>query len=203
MDMDREGLLNSRGLWNKRGVVLGGSIALAAIVGFNYFFFEQMLGALGLFAVAWLALLAAVFVLVLIERAAELGFARLVEALAPVPTAIGLSQIPTRVSAQGRRLAEILAPLPTAVRRLDIPVRLSAIGHRLAQAFAPLPRAARQLLVPGRLAALGKQLAAPFRQWKWHRLGWAEVRNIGAIDEWRRRQARIADSRSPRRRRAA
>jgi hypothetical protein len=83
MDMDREGLLNPQGLWNKRGALLGGLIIIAVIVGFNYFYFEQMLGALGLFTAFWLVLLAAVFVLVLAERAAEWAFRRLARVAAP------------------------------------------------------------------------------------------------------------------------
>lgn len=108
MGMDKEGLLNPQGLWNKRGALLGGLIAGAAIVGFNYFYFEQMLGALGLFAVAWIALLAAVFALVLAERAVEWGFARLAEVLEPVPGAIRHLGIPARLSRVREQLA---APL--------------------------------------------------------------------------------------------
>lgn len=176
MDMDREGLLNSEGLWNKRGILLGGSIALAAIVGFNYFFFEQMLGALGLFAVAWLALLTAVFVLVLVERAAEWGFVR---------------------------LAEVLGPLPAVVRRLRVHAHFSALRERLAAALAPLPRFALGLDIPARLSALRPRLAAPLRRWKRRWLDEAEARDVGRIDDWRRRLVRQADSRSSRHRRAA
>jgi hypothetical protein len=124
MDMDREGLLNPQGLWNKRGARLGALIAVAALVGFNYVFFEQVLGALGLFSIAWIALLAAVFVLALAESAAEWGFARLVASLAPVPGAIRQLRIPARLSAVFEQLA---APLHQwKWRRLDWAAVLSA-----------------------------------------------------------------------------
>lgn len=108
MDMDKEGLLNPEGLWNKRGAWLAALIAVAALVGFNYVFFEQMLGALGLFSIAWIALLAAVFLLALAESAAEWVFARLVQALVPLPSAIRQLLIPARLSAVREQLA---APL--------------------------------------------------------------------------------------------
>lgn len=72
--MDKQGLLNTRGLWNKRGALLGGAIAGGALIGFNYFYFEEMLAALVLFAVVWLPLLAVAFLLAAFERAGEIGY---------------------------------------------------------------------------------------------------------------------------------
>jgi len=42
--LDKQGLLNTRGLWNRRGALLGGAIAGGVLVGFNYFYYldEQL-----------------------------------------------------------------------------------------------------------------------------------------------------------------
>ena len=80
--MDKQGLLNNRGLWNRRGALLGGAIAGGALVGFNYFYFQEMLAALVLFTVVWLPLLIAAFLLAFFERAGEIGYFRMSGTLA-------------------------------------------------------------------------------------------------------------------------
>ena len=71
--LDKQGLLNSQGLWNRRGALIVGTIGGCAFVGFNYFYFEEMLAAWVLFTAVWLPLLTAAFLLVVLERALERG----------------------------------------------------------------------------------------------------------------------------------
>ncbi|MDE3136056.1 MAG: hypothetical protein KGL59_05755 [Acidobacteriota bacterium] len=79
--MDKQGLLNPHGLWNKRGAWLGGAVAGGALIGFNYFYFEEMLAALVLFIAVWLPLLLAAFLLATFELAGESSFVRLSQAV--------------------------------------------------------------------------------------------------------------------------
>lgn len=107
--LDKQGLLNTRGLWNKRGALLGGAIAGGVLVGFNYFYFEEMLAALVLFTVVWLPLLIVAFLLAVFERAGEIGYLR---------------------------SSEKLGLLHGAARRRLGPAQWAAVSQRWSQAYA-------------------------------------------------------------------
>ncbi len=75
--MDSEGLLNPEGLWNRRGAWLAGSIAAAGFIGFQYSFIDQTMAAFAIFAIAWIVLLAAAFLVALFGWAGAQGLVRL------------------------------------------------------------------------------------------------------------------------------
>jgi hypothetical protein len=107
--LDKQGLLNSQGFWNRRGALIVGTIGGCALVGFNYFYFEEMLAAWVLFTAVWLPLLTAAFLLVVLERAGEIGFLRLSEGFYALPRAAGRRLGPAQWGALRRQLSGTLS----------------------------------------------------------------------------------------------
>lgn len=73
--MDENGLLNRDGLWNGRGGALAAGIAGSAVVGWNYYLFENLLAAFLLFSLVYVPLLMLALVLALAGLAGERGVA--------------------------------------------------------------------------------------------------------------------------------
>ncbi len=117
MALDKQGLLNPRGLWNKRGAWLGGVVAGGALVGFNYFYFEEMLAALVLFIAVWLPLLLAAFLLATFELAGEVGFLR---SDGSGQRTAARRTAPARTGAVGRPAAEIVGGFSSQDQRREI-----------------------------------------------------------------------------------
>lgn len=197
--MDKEGLLNPQGLWNRRGALLAGLLAGAAIVGFNYVFFEQALGALGLFLIFWTPLLATVLILVVIELAAEWSYPRVKKALGQLPGYVRRLRIPERFWALQQRVVERSSRLRQVLARWAAERGVPQVK----KALKPSAGFVQELRVAERFRALEYRLALPLRRWKWRKADWAGVRSISRIDEWRRGRLRETGSRSGHDRRAA
>jgi hypothetical protein len=73
--MDQNGLASREGVRIKRGIWIGAAVAAAAVVVWNYYFFEQLFAAYFVFLMLFVPVLALVFVLVLAEQAGELAIA--------------------------------------------------------------------------------------------------------------------------------
>jgi hypothetical protein len=73
--MDENGLLNRDGLWNRRGAALAAGIAGAALVGWNYYFFEGLFAAFVLFSLVYVPLLVVALGLSLAGLVGERGVA--------------------------------------------------------------------------------------------------------------------------------
>jgi len=142
--LDNQGLLNPRGLWNKRGAWLGGVVAGGALVGFNYFYFEEMLAALVLFIAVWLPLLLAAFLLATFELAGEVGFLRLTEAVSVLPRAARRRLAPARWAVLRQRLSEAFLPRTSGVRLAEARTvsRIDQARRRLERACGPAHRRA-------------------------------------------------------------
>jgi hypothetical protein len=142
--LDKQGLLNPRGLWNKRGAWLGGAVAGGALVGFNYFYFEEMLAALVLFIAVWLPLLLAAFLLATFELAGEASLLRLSEALGALPRAARRRLAPLRWVVLRQRMSEVFLPRAGEVRLAEARTvtRIDQARRRLERACGPAHRRA-------------------------------------------------------------
>jgi hypothetical protein len=137
--LDKQGLLNTRGLWNKRGAWLGGAVAGGALVGFNYFYFEEMLAALLLFIVVWLPLLLAAFLLAIFELAGEFSVPRLLQALSAMKNEAGRRLAPVRWAVVRQRLTEGSVPIAVEVKVAEARTvtRIDQARRRLERACGP------------------------------------------------------------------
>ena len=137
--MDKQGLLNSRGLWNKRGAWLGGAVAGGALIGFNYFYFEEMLAALVLFIAVWLPLLFAAFLLATFELAGQFSVIRLSPALDSLKREARRRFAAARWDVVRQRLSEAFAPRTVEVRVAEASTvtRIDQARRRLERACGP------------------------------------------------------------------
>ena len=111
--MDKNGLLNREGLYNRRGLALASAILGSALAGWHFYFFEQLLAALALFAMVVVPILAVAFVLVLAEEAGERGIARIEEVIPRLREDLKT----LRARPRGRHVPEPL-PFPAFAPRL-------------------------------------------------------------------------------------
>jgi hypothetical protein len=142
--LDKQGLLNTRGLWNKRGAWLGGAVVVGALVGFNYFYFEEMLAALVIFIAVWLPLLLAAFLLATLELAGEASILRLSEAAGALPRVARRQFAPIRWAILRQRLSEAFLPRTSGMRLAEARTvsRIDQARRRLERASGPVHRRA-------------------------------------------------------------
>lgn len=111
--MQTESLLKLKNLRSGRAVWLAGAIALSLLVAFHWYFFVQMAAALVVFTALWVPLLAVVFLLALLERAAELKLPRLKNSTDLHPARATAREVVAAMPGLGfrRRLMESFAEL--------------------------------------------------------------------------------------------
>jgi hypothetical protein len=137
--LDKQGLLNPHFLWNKRGAWLGGAVAGGVLVGFNYFYIEEMLAALVLFVAVWLPLLVAAFLLAAFELAGEFSILRISQALDTLRHEVRRQLAPARRDALWQRMSEVLVPRAVEVRLAEARAvsRIDQAQRRMDRACGP------------------------------------------------------------------